>query len=65
MLSKLKIHWGIWSGLLYAGAAVGVSHLVMSTKKKRASYGYLLLLLIPIVHVIKYPFYRFDQNTRL
>ena len=45
-------------GLLYAGAAVGVSHLVMSTKAG-AKYEFLLLLLIPLIHLIKYPFYKF------
>ena len=62
MLSKIKNTIGdLGPGLLYAGAAVGVSHLVMSTKAG-ASYGYLLLLLIPLVHVIKYPFYRFGPE---
>ncbi len=52
-------------GLLYAGAAVGVSHLVMSTKAG-ASYEFLLLLLIPLIHLIKYPFYKFGpQYTAL
>ncbi|MCM8525304.1 MAG: divalent metal cation transporter [Lentisphaeraceae bacterium] len=48
-------------GLLYAGAAVGVSHLVMSTQAG-AKYGFLLLLLIPLIHVVKYPFYRFGPE---
>ncbi|MCM8538411.1 MAG: divalent metal cation transporter [Lentisphaeraceae bacterium] len=62
MLSKFKSVLGnLGPGLLYAGAAVGVSHLVMSTKAG-ASYGYLLLFLIPLVHVIKYPFYRFGPE---
>jgi Mn2+/Fe2+ NRAMP family transporter len=62
MLSKIKNTLAnLGPGLLYAGAAVGVSHLVMSTKAG-ASYGYLLLLLIPLVHVIKYPFYRFGPE---
>ena len=52
-------------GLLYAGAAVGVSHLVMSTKAG-ASYQFIFLMLIPLVHVIKYPFYKFGpQYTAL
>ncbi len=52
-------------GLLYAGAAVGVSHLVMSTKAG-ASYEFLFLLLIPLIHLIKYPFYKFGpQYTAL
>ena len=52
-------------GLLYAGAAVGVSHLVMSTKAG-ANYQYIFLLLIPLIHLIKYPFYKFGpQYTAL
>ncbi|MBL1259081.1 MAG: divalent metal cation transporter [Thiotrichaceae bacterium] len=52
-------------GLLYAGAAVGVSHLVMSTRAG-ASYEFLFLLLIPLIHLIKYPFYKFGpQYTAL
>lgn len=52
-------------GLLYAGAAVGVSHLVMSTRAG-ASYEFLFLLLIPLIHIIKYPFYKFGpQYTAL
>ena len=48
-------------GLLYAGAAVGVSHLVASTKAG-AKYGFLLLLFIPLIHIVKYPFYRFGPE---
>jgi Mn2+/Fe2+ NRAMP family transporter len=62
MLSKIKNTLGnLGPGLLYAGAAVGVSHLVMSTKAG-ANYKYTLLLLIPLIHVIKYPFYRFGPE---
>ncbi len=45
-------------GLLYAGAAIGVSHLVGSTKAG-ANYAFLLLLCIPLIHIIKYPFYKY------
>ena len=56
---------GLGPGLLYAGAAVGVSHLVMSTKAG-AQYEFLFLLLIPLIHLIKYPFYKFGpQYTAL
>ncbi|MEE9354158.1 MAG: hypothetical protein V3U75_01070 [Methylococcaceae bacterium] len=48
-------------GLLYAGAAVGVSHLVMSTKAG-AKYQFLLLGLIPLIHIIKYPFYKYGPQ---
>ena len=48
-------------GLLYAGAAIGVSHLVGSTKAG-AKYSFLLLLCIPLIHIIKYPFYKFGPQ---
>ncbi len=52
-------------GLLYAGAAVGVSHLVMSTQAG-AMYQFLFLLLIPLIHVVKYPFFKYGpQYTAL
>ncbi len=43
-------------GLLYAGAAVGVSHLVQSTRAG-AEFGYQLLLVVIIVNLIKYPIF--------
>ncbi|VAW90429.1 hypothetical protein MNBD_GAMMA17-1577, partial [hydrothermal vent metagenome] len=48
-------------GLLYAGAAVGVSHLLMSTKAG-ANYQYIFLMLVPLIHLIKYPFYKFGPQ---
>jgi Mn2+/Fe2+ NRAMP family transporter len=48
-------------GLLYAGAAVGVSHLVQSTRAG-AMYGFDLLLAVLLVNLIKYPF--FEIGTR-
>ncbi len=48
-------------GLLYAGAAIGVSHLIMSTQAG-AKYQYLLILLIPLIHLVKYPFLRFGPE---
>ena len=41
-------------GLLYAGAAVGVSHLVQSTRAG-AEFGFQLLAVVIIVNVLKYP----------
>ncbi len=43
-------------GLLYAGAAVGVSHLVQSTRAG-AEFGLQLLAVIILVNVIKYPIF--------
>ena len=45
-------------GILFAGAAIGTSHLVQSTRAG-ASFGLGLLLVIVIANFIKYPFYRF------
>lgn len=43
-------------GLLYAGAAVGVSHLVQSTRAG-AMFGFDLVLAVLIVNLLKYPFF--------
>ncbi|RLB64864.1 MAG: divalent metal cation transporter [Deltaproteobacteria bacterium] len=48
-------------GLLFAATAVGVSHLVQSTRAG-AGYGVALLGLILLVNVIKYPAFRFGPQ---
>ncbi len=48
-------------GLLYAGAAVGVSHLVQSTRAG-ASFGFELLWIIILANAIKYPFFQFGPR---
>lgn len=48
-------------GLLMAGAAVGVSHLVQSTRAG-AEYGLLLLGLVLLTCVLKYPFLEFGPR---
>ena len=53
LLTKLK---SLGPGLLYAGAAIGVSHLVQSTKAG-AQYGYILIIAIVLAHIFKYPFF--------
>lgn len=45
-------------GLLYAGAAVGVSHLVQSTRAG-ADFGFALIWAIVLANVMKYPFFQF------
>lgn len=45
-------------GLLYAGAAVGVSHLVQSTRAG-ASYGFGLVGVLILANILKYPFFEF------
>jgi Mn2+/Fe2+ NRAMP family transporter len=43
-------------GLLYAGAAIGVSHLVQSTRAG-AEFGYGLIWAIFLANILKYPFF--------
>jgi Mn2+/Fe2+ NRAMP family transporter len=45
-------------GLLYAGAAIGVSHLVQSTRAG-AGFGFDLVWVLILVNFIKYPFFEF------
>ncbi len=48
-------------GLLYAGAAVGVSHLVQSTRAG-AEYGLALVWAIVLANFLKYPFFEFGPR---
>ncbi|TXB65499.1 divalent metal cation transporter [Vicingus serpentipes] len=48
-------------GLLYAGAAIGVSHLVQSTRAG-ADFGYGLVWAILIANFLKYPFFEFGPR---
>jgi Mn2+/Fe2+ NRAMP family transporter len=48
-------------GLLFAGAAIGVSHLVQSTKSG-AEFGFGLLWALLLVHLFKYPFFQFGPR---
>lgn len=48
-------------GLLYAGAAVGVSHLIQSTRAG-ADFGYQLVWAIVIAIILKYPTFEFGPR---
>ena len=48
-------------GLLYAGAAVGVSHLVQSTRAG-AMFNYDLIWVLIIANILKYPFFEFGTR---
>jgi Mn2+/Fe2+ NRAMP family transporter len=48
-------------GLLFAGAAIGVSHLVQSTRAG-ADFGMGLLWALLLVNVFKYPFFQFGPR---
>ena len=56
---------GVWEalgpGLLFAAAAVGVSHLVQSTRAG-AVYGLGLVVLVLVANAIKYPAFRFGPH---
>ena len=62
-LNKLFNHFlsRLGPGLLYAGAAVGVSHLVQSTQAG-GMFGFDLIIAIIIIHLIKYPFFEFGPR---
>ena len=45
-------------GLLFAGAAIGVSHLVQSTRAG-ADFGFGLIWALLLVHLFKYPFFQY------
>ena len=46
---------------MYAGAAIGVSHLVQSTRAG-AGYGFALVWAVVVVHLLKYPFFEFGHR---
>ncbi|WP_299048651.1 divalent metal cation transporter [uncultured Polaribacter sp.] len=48
-------------GLLFAGAAIGVSHLVQSTRAG-AEFGFGLIWALLLVHLFKYPFFQFGPR---
>lgn len=48
-------------GLLFAGAAIGVSHLVQSTRAG-ADFGLGLIWALLIIHLFKYPFFQFGPR---
>lgn len=58
MIRKLK---NIGPGLLFAGAAIGVSHLVQSTRAG-ADFGLGLLWALLIVNLFKYPFFQYGPR---
>lgn len=48
-------------GLLFAGAAIGVSHLVQSTRAG-ADFGMGLVWALFLIHLIKYPFFQYGPR---
>lgn len=62
MISK-KNNWlkKLGPGLLFAGAAIGVSHLVQSTRAG-ADFGFGLIWALVLIHIVKYPFFQFGPR---
>jgi len=58
MIHKIK---NLGPGLLFAGAAIGVSHLVQSTRAG-ADFGLGLLWALLLVNLFKYPFFQFGPR---
>lgn len=58
MISKIK---KLGPGLLFAGAAIGVSHLVQSTRAG-ADFGFGLLWALILTNLFKYPFFLFGPK---
>lgn len=48
-------------GLLFAGVAIGVSHLVQSTRAG-ADFGFGLIWALVLIHIVKYPFFQFGPR---
>jgi Mn2+/Fe2+ NRAMP family transporter len=58
-----KSHWlkKLGPGLLFAGAAIGVSHLVQSTRAG-ADFGFGLIWALVLIHIVKYPFFQYGPR---
>ncbi len=64
--STPRLNWAgliktIGPGILFAGAAIGVSHLVQSTRAG-AMYGWLLAPIIILTMAVKYPFFQYPYR---
>ncbi|TRZ41438.1 Nramp family divalent metal transporter [Robertkochia solimangrovi] len=59
-----KLLLSVGPGLLFAGAAIGVSHLVQSTRAG-AEYGLGLFWALILAHLFKYPFFQFGPRYAL
>ncbi len=60
----MNIYWlkkTLGPGILFASTAIGVSHLVQSTRAG-ANYGFGLLIFIIIANLFKYPFFEFASR---
>ena len=48
-------------GIIFASTAIGVSHLVQSTRAG-AEYGFTLIIFILMANIFKYPFLSLEQD---
>ena len=62
-MKKIKLA-KLGPGLLFAGAAIGVSHLVQSTRAG-AEFGWGLIWALLLVNLFKYPFFQFGPRYAL
>ncbi len=61
-MNKSNNFWQAFGpGILFAGTAIGVSHLVQSTRAG-AEYGYALLWAVVLANFFKYPFFEFGTR---
>ncbi len=60
-MNKSSLLKKLGPGLLYAGAAIGVSHLVQSTRAG-ASFGISMLLVVVVANFLKYPFFQYGPR---
>lgn len=60
-LSWAKLWVYVGPGLLMAGAAVGTSHIVQSTRAG-TDFGFQLLLLVLFINLLKYPFFEYGHR---
>ncbi len=61
LVFKRNIFKSLGPGLLFAGAAIGVSHLVQSTRAG-ADFGFGLLWALLLVNLFKYPFFQYGPR---
>ncbi|MCC5806815.1 MAG: divalent metal cation transporter [Opitutales bacterium] len=58
---RLRLWRALGPGLLMAGAAIGVSHIVQSTRAG-AEFGWQLLGIVLLVNLFKYPFFEYGHR---
>ena len=61
MILKHNLLKTLGPGILFASTAIGVSHLVQSTRAG-ADYSFGLLIAIVLANVLKYPFFEYGSR---